>query len=68
MSCAECFRDLKDQQKALTAITTKAKQYAEEHKTTVFIYMGVDQFHYIEERHAKEQGIYPTHGIVSYSR
>lgn len=66
MSCEGCLTAQKAIEEALSSIRIKAKQYAIENDTNVYIYETLPgEFAFMAEAAAKENGIIPTRGIVS---
>ena len=69
MGCSDCLTTKSAIEEALSNIRQKAKQYAIEHDTNVYIYqITPGEFAFMEEAAAKEHGIIPTGGVVTKLR
>lgn len=65
--CAECLPSPGEQDTALQTAIKEAKEHAVTHQKNVFIYKDEQQrWQYIEADVAREIGIQPTGGIVSF--
>jgi hypothetical protein len=64
--CEGCFQTQKALQEALTIVQEQAKQYAINNETNVFIYRTEDGWSFMAEQKARELGVQPTGGVVSY--
>lgn len=69
MGCEGCFSSQQELDKAISNIRNKAKAFSESNETTVYLYMDSNnQPAYMAEQAARQYGIVPTLGVVSYLR